>query len=341
MSKKEVKQEKNKIIFKYQKENVNEKLVKILGDDFRKYRDEFNKVQDYQKTKFIPEFPLAVSLELINRCNLNCIMCFKPHHKKPKAELSLKTIEKILAECKENKLPSMILGLGSETLIYKDVLQVLDMVRQANIQDVFFGTNGVLLNDEIIKLIIKNKISRVEISIDAATAEIYNKVRRVPVFNQVEANVKKLVEYKKKLSSPLPIIRLCFVVMDINKHESEQFIEKWQNQVDYIDFQRFIDHSYVDKLKKLDTAEEKGIKDAFCSYPFYSLNIWANGDVSPCCTYYGKDLVLGNIHQQSLKELWQSQQIKTIRKQIVDKRFNLICKNCLYFRDRDIIEKNF
>ncbi|MFH1536888.1 MAG: radical SAM/SPASM domain-containing protein [Patescibacteria group bacterium] len=341
MNEKEVRKEVNKFIFKYQKEDVNEKLTSILGNDFKKYREDFNKTQNYLKTKFIPDFPITISLELINRCNLNCIMCYKKHHTEPRAMLGLEIIKKIMDECREHKMPSMILGLGSETLMYNKVKGVIKKTREAGIQDVFFGTNGVMLSEDIIKSVIKNKISRVEISIDAATAETYNRVRRVPVFEKVEENINKLVELKRKFNTPLPVIRLCFVVMDINEHETGQFIKKWKNKVDYIDFQRFIDFSQVGKPVPPGKIEKEVIKNSFCSYPFYSLNIWANGDISPCCTYYGKELVIGNIHRDKLKEIWNGEKIKKIREQISLKKFNPVCQKCLYFRDKNLIDSSF
>ena len=338
MSKSKIKKEINECIYKYQKDDINEKLISIFGDDFRKYREDFNKTQNYLETEFIPDFPITVSLELVNRCNLNCVMCYKKHHTKPKAELSIDILKKILSECKENKLPSIMLALGSEILMYKEIKEVLDMVRRAGIQDVFFGTNGVMMNEDIIESIIRNKISRVEISLDASTAETYNKVRRVPVFEKVEENLNKLVEAKKKAGSQLPIIRLCFVVMDVNKHETESFIRKWKNKVDYIDFQRYFDVSLIDSKCKVD---KKTIQDSFCSQPFYSLSIWADGVISPCCCYFGKKLVIGDIYKDTLRDVWNSLKMKKIRDQIKTKNFNYNCQKCLYSRDRNIIKKHF
>ncbi len=336
MSNNNIVKEKNDFIFKYQKQDVNEKLAKILGQDFRRYREDFHKTQDYLKTGFIPDFPITISLELVNRCNLNCIMCYKKHHTKTHAQLSLKVLEKVMQECKDNKLPSLIIGLGAEPLVYKEIKQAMDIIHKADIQDIFFGTNGALLTDEIIELIVKHKISRVEISLDAATSTTYNKVRRVPVLEKVEKNIEKIIACKKKYNSPLPVIRLCFVVMDINKHETELFIEKWKDKVDYIDFQRYIDLSKIDEPTKVD---QPVIKNAFCAYPFYSLNIWSDGGVSPCCSFYGKKLIFGNVHNQTLKDIWNSQAIKAIQEQIASKKFNPICQKCLYFRDRDLIDK--
>ena len=338
MPSKKIKKENNDFIFKYQKKDVNVKLSGILGEDFKKYREDFEKTQNYIKTKFIPDFPITVSLELLNRCNLNCIMCYKKHHRQPKAELTLDVLQKIMNECKENKLPSIALGLGAEILMYKNIKELLSMVKTAGIQDIFFGTNGVLLNDELIELIVKNKITRVKISLDAATKETYKKIRGFDLLKRVEENIEKIIACKKKYNRSLPMIRLSFVVMDINRHETQRFVDKWKNKVDYIDFQRCIDFSHVDKPIEIN---QQVIKDSFCAYPFYSLNIWADGAISPCCTFYGRKLIFGNIYNETLKNIWQSEKMKKIREHIVSKRFNPVCQRCLYFRDKDIIDSSF
>lgn len=338
MSGEKIIKEKNNFIYKYQKEDINKRLGRIFGEKYVKYRDDFNKAQNYLETKFIPDFPLMISMEFFNRCNLNCVMCYKKHHTYPEAELNLEIVAKILEECQDNKMPSITLGSSSELLMYKNADKVLDMVRDAGILDVFLATNGVLLTDEIIESIIKNKISRVRISLDAATEEIYNKVRRVPVLPKIEENINKLIAAREKHKSSLPIVRLSFVVMDINQHEVQKFINKWGNKVDYIDFQRFISHDYVDK--EVDIKPE-AIKDCFCSQPFYSLNVWADGRVTPCCTFYGKKLILGNVYKDNLRDIWHGKQMAEIREQIINKKFNKVCQRCLYFRDNDLIDGKF
>ncbi len=254
----------------------------------------------------------------------------------PFAKLSLETIKKILNECETLKIPSIILGLASETLMYNKTCDVLDLIGKSKITDVFLGTNGVLLNNKIIKSLVDNKISRIEISLDSATPKMYEKVRGHDYLERVEGNIQNLLNYKKKRNSPLPIIRLCYVVMEINKKEVKAFLNKWKDKVDYIDFQRCIDFTKIDE-----DVEIKERIDGNCSYPFYSLNVFANGDVSACCTFYGKKLIIGNIHNESLQNIWKGEKIKKIRQQIVSKKFNPICQKCLYFRDKDLIDKSF
>lgn len=336
--KNKAKKEKNELIFKYQKQDIIKKLGRILGDDFKQYRQDFDKTQNYLKTKFVPDFPLTISLELVNRCNLNCIMCYPEHHRKTKKELSVESLKKIFKECKKNKLPSIILGLGAETLVYGNIKLVLTMIKKAGIQDIFFGTNGVLLNLAVSELLVKNKITRVEISLDAVNSDTYKKIRGFDRLKIVEANINQFLALRKKHHSQLPIVRLCFVVMEENKKETRAFINKWKNKADYVDFQRCADLSSVKQLIKINPKE---IVNSFCAYPFYSLNIWADGSVSPCCSFYGEYLKLGNIHQQTLKEIWQGEKIRKIRQEIAEKKFNPVCQNCFYFRDKDLIDSRF
>ncbi len=334
---KKIVEEINKNIFKFAKKDIIETLTEEIGGDFPKYREEFNKTQDFLNTGFIPKSPITVSIELINKCNLKCVMCYTDHHQKPMKSMTLDTVDKIMKECHDEHIPSVIVGLGSEMMMYKDINEAMELVKKHGIMDVFFGSNGVLMNDKIIETLVLNQVSRVELSLDSATPETYQKIRSFDMLKRVETNIEKLIACKKKYNSVLPIIRLCFVVQDKNKHEVEAFIEKWQDKVDYLDFQRCIDFTNVDKEVDIDPAE---LKDKFCSYPFYSLNVYSSGDVSPCCTFYGKDLIIGNIHEKTLQEIWDGPEIKVIREQIRNKQFNKTCAKCLYFRDGGLIDKS-
>ena len=39
---------------------------------------------------------------------------------------------------------------------------------------------------------------------------------------------------------------------------------------------------------------------------------------------------IDNIYKDSLKEIWNGEKIKKIREQIISKKLNLVCQNCLY-----------
>ena len=124
------------------------------GIEFEKYREKYNDSLNYQNNYKILDFPITVTLEMINKCNLKCIMCYTDHHKKTKATLSLEDLDKFLNECKNFKTPAIIIGLASEILLYKGIKEVVTKITKANFLDVMFSTNATLLNEEMSKFLI-------------------------------------------------------------------------------------------------------------------------------------------------------------------------------------------
>ena len=66
---------------------------------------------------------------------------------------------------------------ASEPLLYKHFDKVLKRAEEAEIMDVFIFTNGNLLNEKNSRLILNSCVTRLFVSIDAATEETYNKVK--------------------------------------------------------------------------------------------------------------------------------------------------------------------
>jgi radical SAM protein with 4Fe4S-binding SPASM domain len=53
-----------------------------------------------------------------------------------------------------------------------------------------------------------------------------------------------------------------------------------------------------------------------CYYPFYRLMLDWNGDMLFCSNDWGREIVVGNIHQRHVKELWLSAQMTEIRRRL-------------------------
>ena len=75
-------------------------------------------------------------------------------------------------------------------------------------------------------------------------------------------------------------------------------------------------------------AEWDNMKDQYkaCYSPFVSVDIVANGDVAPCHIFY--DLVMGNLHKQSIKEIWSGNRYIKFREIMKQQNFMPICSGC-------------
>lgn len=330
-------------------------------DDYRESYYRSNNVSTAAIEAASLNSPITITLELVNRCNLKCVMCWTDNHVMKKGVLSLEQITNILNKFRDegSPIPAVIVGLGSEPLLYKEVKDVILACKTAGVMDIFFGTNAVLLDEELSYFLIEQGVTRLEVSLDAATEETYRKIRSKDKLNIVESNIRKFVEIRNSLGKKIPVVRLAFVVQDKNYHERELFLKKWEGIVDYIDFQQLSDFSSVsvnlgkdlafylfddetddekkrltDKLRdELVSKNGVGGSDLFCPYPFNSLNVWANGDISPCCCFHGRALTIGNIDEKQLDEVWRGPELKALRQEILDGRLNRVCRNCL---NRDV-----
>ena len=322
-------------------ETLNRNLKTKYGDRFSEYREKFHRSLNYDKNGYLPDFPITVGLELVNRCNLSCIMCYTVNHTLPKATLEPSVIEKIMEEAKYEGLGGVQIGLGSEALLYKNIAEVFAATQNAEVMDIFLSTNGVLLTDKICEEIITKGVSRVFVSLDAATPETFKKIRGKDELALIEKNLHRLIETKRRYSSDLPLIRVSFCVQKENAHEREAFAKKWADIVDHVDFQVMTDFSQVDELAETGEANNpeifnlEALESPYCPQPFNRLDVWSNGDVTPCCTFYGKNLVLGNVKSQTLREIWHSERINEIREEFRSGKINPNCQMCLAGRDLD------
>lgn len=320
--------------------DVEEVLAEEFGDRFRDYRKNYKRSLNYDTNGYVPDFPLTVSLEFVNRCNLNCQMCYTINHADKKATLELHEIEDIMQECGDNDLPAAVVGMGSEALIFKGARDAIASTRKAGVMDVFLGTNGVLLDASLSEFLVEQRIARIEVSLDAATPETYKKIRGKDELERIERNLETLIETRKRMNSKLPVIRLCFCVQDDNIHEQKAFLDKWRGRVDYIDFQEMVDFGQVDEFRAMgdDAAVPANLpkpESTYCAYPFNSLHVWSNGDVTPCCTFFGKALTIGNTKEQTLKEIWNGAEMAEIRRQLMTGELNKVCHACLTCRDKE------
>ena len=56
---------------------LHEELFPKFGERYNKYRAKYENYLNDKSHKFLPNYPISVILELVNRCNLECTMCFQ------------------------------------------------------------------------------------------------------------------------------------------------------------------------------------------------------------------------------------------------------------------------
>jgi len=140
------------------------------------------------------ELPRQVYIEVTNRCNSRCETCvrtFKP--REPERDLSLDEFRLILGQFP--RLERAVLhGLG-EPLLNPQLPEMIAHVKALQPQcRVLFNSNAVLLDEGWRQALIGAGLDEYRISLDAATAGMYARIRGVDAFDRVTENVRRFAQ---------------------------------------------------------------------------------------------------------------------------------------------------
>jgi len=190
----------------------------------------------------VPHGPRIVYFSEDRTCNLACPSCRKDYISIPQED-----IDHIL-KIREGFLPDLMSSVESLNIcssgdpfasqIYRDFLFNLEGSHYPQLI-INLNTNGVLLNQEAFERMVKihSNLGSLYISLDAATKNTYDSIRKGGDWEKVLENIKYLSTQRKR--GRLRHLQLDFVVQDSNFHEMPAFVELGTSLgVDKVYFQR-------------------------------------------------------------------------------------------------------
>jgi radical SAM protein with 4Fe4S-binding SPASM domain len=305
-------------------------LAEELGDPFLDYRASWERARTFKE---LPSFPLHVDYELLSGCNLRCPMCVMGGSSGKEApgegsRLSLSRVKALIDEGAE--LGQRALGFGGlwEPLLSGDIPEIVSYGREKGLIDLMMNTNGTLLSPELGGELIESGLTRLMISLDAATKDTYELMRPGGDFEETEANILRFLEIRGK--KRLPLLRLSFCLTKLNEKELIPFLEKWENKADFFSIQSYGAFSGASEglFPELPFGSPP---EGRCAQPFKRLSIRHDGSVLPCCDLSALGLSVGRIENSSLKSVWDGEKISSLREAILrgeEDYLPLVCREC-------------
>jgi radical SAM protein with 4Fe4S-binding SPASM domain len=168
--------------------------------------------------------------------------------------------------------------------------------------DLALITNGQLLSPKMSAKLIKAGLTRLMVSVDAASQETYQITRPGGDWGLLWANIGAFLAIRSSLNSPLPLLRLSFVEMTLNQNERVKFQEDFGEMADYLSFQKYQNILGLKRTNWGLSAPSPG----FCPDPLTRLTLFANGSLFPCCSDFGRKASLGHFPEKTLAEAWNS-----------------------------------
>ncbi len=169
------------------------------------------------------KLPKTLYLESTNRCNLRCKGCILYlGRREPSRDLSLEEVVMITDQLPE--LEKVILhGIG-EPLLNPALREIIRHLKRRDVY-VLFNSNGTLLSGRMQRDLIRSGLDELRISLDAASAIGYQKIRNSDKFEQVLENLRSFVLLQKQHRATHPKPSLWFLATRDNISELPGFVK--------------------------------------------------------------------------------------------------------------------
>jgi radical SAM protein with 4Fe4S-binding SPASM domain len=290
-------------------------------------------------------YPISVSFEPTTSCNLRCPECpsglraFSRPTGMLKKDFFHETIDQLSKE-----LMYLVFYFQGEPYLNPDFL---DMVAYATSKKIYTATstNAHYLNDNNARRTVESGLDRLIISIDGTTQETYQQYRVGGQLHKVLEGAANVVKWKKELKSKTPFIIFQFLVVRHNEHQIAAVHELAKKTgVDQVRLKTAQVYDYendpnrliptISKYSRYKKNREgkmafRGNNANHCWRLWHDPVITWDGAVVPCCFDKDAQHKLGNLREQSFKELWQNKDYRHFRSQVLQSRKNIdICANC-------------
>ncbi|HLN52398.1 MAG TPA: radical SAM protein [Lentimicrobium sp.] len=277
-------------------------------------------------------FPTSINLEISSLCNLSCMHC--PSHLplfknmvKSHGLMKMEVFNKAMDEIDSHGTTRLALHKDGEPLLHPQIMTILNRVKKNQPHIVTLITNAHLLTDEICDAILKGRIDNIIFSIGASGEDFYKKIKG-DGFDLVINNILRFLE-KRENFNPAPTVTVQIVNLPEYpemKAEIRQFKQFWKRKPVRV--------KVFDKLNwGIFDSEEEQLKRYPCPSLWRDLFVHWDAKVSACCIDWDQSIIVGDLKQQTMAEIWKGDKIRSYRSAHLKNQFSDIplCEKCNFW----------
>ena len=266
-----------------------------------------------------PTLPDIVQIESTNLCNAKCVFCPRDEMHRRQGVMDFDLFRKIVDECAELGITHVRVHNYGEPFLDKQLVEKVRYAKSRGIAEVGMISNGSLITEELARGMIEAGLDAINISVDAAGKDVFERTRLNLDYDTVIGNVRTVVRLRDEYGRRRPRLILSFVRQD-NSADEQAFIHEWSQVADKIHITDL--HNWAGTLH--------GRSDV--RYPCYRMwltfTVLWDGRVSLCCADYDGRNVLGDLRTSSIAEVWNNQAYRAVRRQHLESGGPEICRSC-------------
>lgn len=274
--------------------------------------------------------PLAVHLEVIAACDLQCAHCFAGPLPR-KGKLTVGEIDRLCGELAS--LGSFRLGLtGGEPLLRSDLLDILDVATDRGLHPCL-TTNGLRLDERTARALGQRDLVWLNVSLDGARAETHDRIRGAGTFDRAIEKIRLLSKHARftlafTITAPLAeeVEACAALARELGAHtavfrplypvgtaiQQLALMPTYDVYADALDAlargmpPRDGDLHAIDPFSPQirETIQAKSYVGTGCGAATLIASVSSSGEVSPC-SFLGPAMNAGSLRKQSFVEIWR------------------------------------
>ena len=258
------------------------------------------------------EFPTAWALETTSLCNAKCVMCVaRDGVERSPAVMPREEFKYIVNQGRDQVVHVATLAHFGEPLLDPHIVERVDHLRKTlwSGMQLSIWTNGTLMTSKRAHALLEVGLSVINFSIDSIHEGTYELIRVGLAFEDAIDGITVFIRANEDHGHPCQV-RMHATATRLNIPEMDFFVFYWLNIIG-VDLADWIP-AELSRTVDPDMAEDTGTSEP-CSSPFNNFTVLSDGTVVLCCKDHDGFMPLGNAFEQSIEEIWTSEQYKEIR----------------------------
>jgi hypothetical protein len=275
-------------------------------------------------------YPIGIIIDIHNLCNAKCTICpyTKLHKRIPQGVMSWELYTKIIEDYHhlmekyafKGKLTYCQMG---EPFVSKDIGKWVKYAIDRNIE-VYFNTNASLLTPSTVNSLIQAGYDGLfNISFHGITKDVYEGITGL--------NYEKTIKNIEYLLQKYPSKHILINAVNYKwpKGEKQKVLKYWSKRNISVTISKPLSRSGL--MGNIKVPPKKRIAGCETERILFEMVISFNGDVLLCCHDMAKEVLLGNMNNSTIYEVWNGRKFQDILMAIYagnNLPADFICKRC-------------
>jgi radical SAM protein with 4Fe4S-binding SPASM domain len=283
-------------------------------------------------------YPLSLTFEATNVCNLRCPYCFTGagEQGRIRSMMPLDLYHRLLDELGDYALEIDFYNWG-EPLLNKNIYEMIRLAADRGIATIISSNLSVPFDSERAEKLVASGLAAIGAGIDGARQESLEQYRVGASFEKVMANIKLLIEAKEKLRSETPAITWSFHVFDHNKQE----IAEARRMANALGIRFTATKGWVAGEEQDPQGESEfpigtAPTSARCKYLWSYAIVNNDGRVAPCAACFYEEDDYGSVAESTFIDVWNNEKFQEARRLYHSRQQasacgkSLVCFDCPY-----------